>query len=165
MAKIIVIADTHDNKEAVFKLVEIINSEPNVDMVLHAGDHIAPFVVDWFKPLRCKMIGVAGNNDCERGLLKNKYEQLGWEFYNSSVEINVDGKIILTHGTDNHFVNALIKSGLYDVVITGHLHIIKREFYGNTLHLIPGEACGYLTGKRTFAILKMPDKEVEIIEF
>ena len=162
--KIGVISDTHDNKEAIFKAIEILNSE-NVDIVLHAGDHISPFVVGWMKSLRSHVVGVAGNNDAEKEILKEKYEELNWNFSYSMAVLNLEGRIALLHGTDERIVEALLHSGLYEVVVRGHRHEILIEYVEDTLHLLPGEVCGYLSGKRTLAILRMPEKTVEIIEF
>jgi len=163
--KIAVISDTHDNKEAISKLVKSINDN-NIKIIIHAGDHISPFTVDWLGQLKGKVFGVAGNNDCEKEILKSKYGEMGWAFSYTTLALNLGGPIIVTHGTDQRTVDALIKSGEYKVVIAGHLHKPIINYYSNdTLYLNPGEACGYLTQKRTYAILRMPDKSVEIIEF
>ena len=162
--KIGVVSDTHDNKDAVLKMVDILNQE-RVDVVLHAGDHIAPFVVNWMKGVEARIIGVAGNNDAEKELIKRRYEDNGWSFTYHTAILNLGGKIALLHGTDEVLVEGLLHSGLYDVVVRGHLHEIRVDYVGDTLHLMPGEVCGYLSGKRSLAILKMPEKTVEIIEF
>ncbi|MCJ7470999.1 YfcE family phosphodiesterase, partial [Candidatus Bathyarchaeota archaeon] len=56
------ISDTHDCLPLVDKAVKRLNDE-NVDIVLHAGDYVSPFVIPKFKDLRMKLIGVFGNND------------------------------------------------------------------------------------------------------
>lgn len=162
--KIGVISDTHDNKEAIFKAIDILNDE-DVDMVFHAGDHISPFVVKWLSNLNSRVIGVAGNNDAEKELLKERYEELGWKFSDYLSILDFEGRIVLLHGTNEKVVEAFLYSGLYDVVVRGHRHEVIVEYIGNTLHLSPGEVCGYLSGKRTLAILRMPEKNVEIIDF
>ncbi len=159
-----VVSDTHDNKDAILKMVDILNRE-KVEVVLHAGDHIAPFVVKWMGKLKARVIGVAGNNDAEKELLRKRYEENNWSFSIHTAILNLDGKIALLHGTDEMVVEALLHSGLYDVVVRGHLHKVKVDYIGDTLHLMPGEVCGYLSRKRTLAVLKMPEKTVEIIEF
>lgn len=162
--KIAVISDTHDNKNAIQEIIKSVNSE-GISIVIHAGDHISPFTIDWMSEMKAKVFGVAGNNDGEKELLKKKYMDHGWAFSYNTLVVNLGAPIIVTHGTDQRIVEALIKSGEYKVVIAGHLHKPIIEYYNEVLYLNPGEACGYLTGKRTYAILKMPEKTVEIIEF
>lgn len=162
--KIGVISDTHDNRDAILKAIYIFNEE-KVDLVLHAGDHIAPFTLNWYKDLKSKMIGVKGNLDAEYGLLNSKYVEFGWEFYRFSTKLSVHKKkIILLHGEDENIIDGLIHSKEYDIIIRGHLHKIINEWHGDTLHFSPGEACGYLTNRRTIGLIKLPEISVEIIE-
>lgn len=162
--KIGVISDTHDNRDCILKAIEIFNTE-KVDLVLHCGDHIAPFTLEWYKGLNAKMIGVKGNLDAEYQLLKEKYESLGWEFHRFSAVITLERKkIILLHGVDENVIKGLIHSDEYDIIVRGHLHKIINEWHKDTLHFSPGEACGYLTQKRTIGIIKLPEISAEIIE-
>jgi len=159
------IADTHDNLPLVDKAVKKLN-EMNVGLVLHAGDYVAPFVIPKLKELKAKMIGVFGNNDGDHELLKkrfNEYEDL--EVHGNFAEIIVGGlKIALLHGDEEELLEALINSQSFDIVVHGHIH--KAEVYqkGKTLIVNPGEACGYLTGKSTIALLDTDRREAEIIE-
>lgn len=162
--KIAVISDTHDNKDAIHRLIKIINEE-DIELIIHAGDHISPFTVEWMDSFKARVFGVAGNNDGEQELLRRKYEERGWVFSYTTLAINISGTIVITHGTDQRIVDALLGSGEYQVVISGHLHKPIIKYYNDTLYLNPGEACGYLTGKRTYALLRVPEKTVEIIEF
>lgn len=157
------ISDTHDNIYKIEKAVKIFN-EKKVEFVLHAGDHIAPFTLNWFKPLKVEMIGVMGNLDAEKELLRRKYAENGWKVYRDAVVLNLDGKIVLTHGVSEVFVKALALSGEFDVVVRGHTHKVQKELIKDTLIINPGEACGYLSGRSSIALLKMPEKKVEIIE-
>ena len=65
-------------------------------------------------------------------------------------------KIAIIHGKDEKIVNALAKSGEYNVVIRGHTHKPDIRKIGTVIIINPGEACGYLSDKRTIAIF---DKE------
>ena len=157
------ISDTHDNKTKIEKAVEVFNGK-DVDMVLHGGDHIAPFSVDWFNPLKAPLRGTAGNLDAEFVMLERKYMEKGWEFDREILILEQDGRIALTHGTREEFVLSLAKSGEYDVVVRGHTHKTQQDVYGETLLINPGEACGYLTGTGSVALLRMPEKEVTFLE-
>jgi putative phosphoesterase len=160
-----VIADTHDNLPMVDKAVKKLN-EKNVELVLHAGDYVAPFVIPKFKELKAKLIGVFGNNDGDRELLKKRFNEYeGLEMRRNFAEILVDGlKIALLHGNEEELLKALINSESFDIVVHGHTH--KAEVYrrGKTLIVNPGEACGYLTGKSTIALLDTDTREAEIVE-
>jgi putative phosphoesterase len=159
------IADTHDNLPLVDKAVKKLN-EMNVGLVLHAGDYVAPFVIPKFKELKAKLIGVFGNNDGDRELLKKRideYEDL--EVRGNFAEIFLGGlRIALLHGDEEELLEALINSESFDVVVHGHTH--KAEVYqkGKTLVVNPGEVCGYLSGKSTIALLDTNRREAEIIE-
>ena len=158
------IADTHDRLKMVDKAIEMLN-EQEVKLVLHAGDYVAPFVIPRFKELNAKLVGVFGNNDGDRELLKKKFSDLGLEIHGGFAELNVDGlKIALLHGHEEELLNALINSEGFDVVVHGHTH--KAEIYrkGKTLIVNPGEACGYLSGKPTIALLDTNERNARIIE-
>jgi putative phosphoesterase len=151
-----IVSDTHDNLDAIRKAVEFFNSQ-EVSLVLHAGDFVAPFTVREFKNLKCKMLGVYGNNDGERKGLEIAYSEIGAEI-KEFVETEVQGKkIALYHGTVTDFLNALIGSGDYAVVVRGHTHVPEIKQQGKTLIINPGEGCGYLTGKKTVCLLD-PEK-------
>jgi len=78
MMRIGLMADTHDNVHMVDKAVKVFN-EYEVSLVLHAGDIVSPFVPRWFKGLRCKLIGVFGNNENERRMLVERFGKMGHE--------------------------------------------------------------------------------------
>ncbi|MEM3536176.1 MAG: metallophosphoesterase [Candidatus Bathyarchaeia archaeon] len=159
------IADTHDNLPMIEKAVKKLNKEC-AELVLHAGDYIAPFVIPKFKDLNAKLIGVFGNNDGDRELLKKRFsEQKNLEIRGNFAQIAVEGlKIALLHGSEEELLQALIESGNFDVVVHGHTH--KAEVYrkGKTLVVNPGEVCGYLFGKSTVAIFDTVKREAKIVE-
>lgn len=158
------IADTHDRLQMVDKAIKKLN-EMKVELVLHAGDYIAPFVIPRFKELKATLIGVFGNNDGDHELLKKKFSELSLEMRGNFAELNVDGlKIALLHGHEEELLKALVNSEGFDVVVHGHTH--KAEVYrkGKTLVVNPGEVCGYLSGKSTIALLDTDKREAEIIE-
>ena len=157
-----IISDTHDNIEAIRKAVAFFNSK-NVDLVLHAGDLVSPFTFKEFNKLNCKFYAVFGNNDGEKIALKERFKPLCE--LKDFLELEFRGlKICVYHGTFEEIVRALVDSRIYDVVIRGHTHQPKVEKFDKTLEINPGECCGYLTGKKTIAILDEKTMNVEIIE-
>jgi putative phosphoesterase len=158
------ISDTHDHLSNVEKAVKKLNEE-KVELVLHAGDYVSPFVIPKFKNLKAKLIGVFGNNDGDHELLKKRFrENANLEIRGRFANITVDGvKIALLHGDEMELVEALIESGGFDVVVHGHAHAAGVYKKGKTLVVNPGEVCGYLSGKATFALFDTVKREAKII--
>lgn len=166
--KLAVISDTHDHKDNILKAVSIMN-KMDVDALIHCGDYVAPFVKRWFDELNDKIkkefYGVFGNNDGELLGLK---KILGQICDIVGMEINKDfngKKVYAAHMPTQKTIDAIAKSGQYDIVLTGHTHNLVNKKYDNGVLVVnPGEACGYLTGKSTFAIIDTDKMEAEIIE-
>lgn len=164
MTKIGIISDTHDNIVAIERAVGLFNSA-GVRMIMHAGDWNAPFALARFAKSKAKVVGVFGNVDGDRNALVARGKKTGVEIAGDFAEADVEGvKIAVIHGNNEHLVKALAMSGLYHVVIRGHTHKPKIRSIGSTLIVNPGEACGYLTGRRTVAILDTTTLKVEISE-
>jgi putative phosphoesterase len=159
------VSDTHDNLQAIAEAVKIFNSK-KVGFVLHAGDHVAPFTYAAYKGLGCKLVGVYGNVDGDRGLLRERFSSVGFKVESDFEELEVDGvRIALLHGVHPQIVEALALSGKYHVVVHGHTHVKRAERIGKTLVVNPGEACGYIYGTRSVALLHTATLKVEFIEF
>jgi len=158
-------SDTHDNLPLVDKAVKRLNEE-NVELILHSGDFVAPFVIPRFKALKAKLIGVFGNNDGEHELLKKRFsENKALEIRGDFAFLKIDGlKIALVHGKETELLEALIECGGFDVVVHGHFHQAKSYMKGKTLVVSPGEVCGYLTGKSTIGVFDTTKREARIIE-
>jgi len=157
-----IIADTHDRLPFIDKAVRKLN-EQEVELVLHAGDYIAPFVVSRFKPLKARMIGVFGNNDAEKDLLRTKFDTIAAEVRGRFAQVTVDDlRVALLHGEESSLLEALINTDSYDVVVHGHTHQAKVYKKGNTLVVNPGEVCGYLSDRATIAFLDSERADVEV---
>ena len=164
-----VISDTHDNKENILKAVKVLN-ERNVDALIHCGDYCSPFVKMWFDNLNATIkdnfFGVFGNNDGDHVFLRQnlgricKIVENGYEFI-----LEMDGKqIYVSHMPKLKTLEALTNSGDFDIVLSGHTHsVVNKKHKNGVLEVNPGECCGYLTGKPTFAIINTANMEVEII--
>lgn len=158
--KLGIIADSHENMPLIAKAVESFNHQ-EVDLVLHAGDFISAITAKEFKKLKAKLIGVFGNNDGDKLLLQKRFQGIG-ELYDDYHELEIEGrKIVLMH--QPKFLKALIASGKYDLIIYGHTHKVDiRE--GQPLVVNPGECGGWLTGRRTVAIVDLETMKVEICD-
>ena len=153
--KFIAFSDTHDNMSALKDLLKEISKE-RAEFYVHAGDVVSPFALREFETLGKKLYVSFGNNDGERNGLLEIGVRNGW-VVGDIVEF---GDLAVYHGTNAAILKILRKR--YEVVVTGHTHEagIDRD---DALVINPGEACGYLTGKRSYAIYE--DGEASIREF
>ena len=155
-----VMSDSHDNVTQVRKAVTLFK-DAGCDLVLHAGDVIAPFAARELAALGCPVKAVFGNCDGEKQGLEMALEKFG-EIQDAPLLLAHSGhRILLVH---YHFsVATYASSGKYDVIIFGHTHKPDIRRAGKTILLNPGEAGGWLSGKSTVALLN-PDKlEAEIV--
>ena len=145
--------DTHVHLPNIRRVVGRMNAE-QVDLVLHTGDYIAPFVIPVLAGLEAGMVGVFGNNDGDRELLTVRCaEHPSLEIRGTFTEIDRDGRhIALLHGHDKGLLAATVQGGEYDLVVHGHTHRGQVEKKERTLVVNPGEVCGYLTGTPTCAL-------------
>jgi hypothetical protein len=155
-----VMSDSHDNMTQIRKAVALFK-DAGCDLVLHAGDVVAPFAAQELAVLGCPVRAVFGNCDGEKQGLEMALEKYGEIQEAPLLFANGGRQILLVH---YHFsVATYASSGKYDVIIFGHTHKpdIRRE--GKTLLLNPGEAGGWLTGKSTVALLDPEKLGAEIV--
>jgi uncharacterized protein len=155
-----IMADSHDHLEAIRTAVELFNHE-GVELVIHAGDLIAPFTAQEFMNLQTPLEAVFGNNDGERQGLRMAYENLC--ILEDLKELKISGRdIVVIHGKEQKLVDALAQSGNYDLVVRGHTH--KKEIIDNkTLIINPGETCGYVSNERTVVLFDPIDMSWEVV--
>jgi len=156
-------ADSHDRLDAVDKAISFFNSQGVTD-VLHAGDLVSPFVVPLFSKLKAKLHFVWGNNEGDHDFIKVRFADIGVTPLGDFAVLQLGGKkIALLHGIHEEIVNSLVESGFYDLIVRGHNH--KAEIIeGETLVVNPGEACGYLTGRQTVALIDLQEMHGQIGE-
>lgn len=155
--KFVAVSDTHDNLFAIRDFIDEISKE-KFEFLVHAGDVIAPFALREFERLNKKIYMAFGNNDGDRNLLMGIIEKNGWI---AADIVSFPGGVVY-HGTNVNITEILKKLNV-QFLITGHSHEPKIEKVNKIIVLNPGEICGYLTGKRSYAIVE--DGEASIIEF
>lgn len=158
--KLGLISDTHENMTAIARAVALFNKE-GVERVLHAGDIISPITSKEFVKLKMPLTAVFGNNDGDKLFLKEKFKGIG-ELHDRKWEGELGGKkILLIHAPD--MLDALERSGVYDVIVYGHTHesVVRK---GKTLVVNPGECCGWITGRCTVAIIDTDRMTAEICD-
>ena len=145
-----ILSDTHDNLTRVREAVRLFN-DAGCDLVIHAGDFVAPFTVDELRNLRAPVKAVYGNCDGERAGLARAFQGVG--------EIR-EAPLTFLHGGRRfcvcHFdapVRGYAASKSFDSVIYGHTHRPLVESRDGVLLINPGEAGGWLGGKSTVVLL------------
>jgi uncharacterized protein len=159
--KIGIISDTHDNLLMISKAADLFKQE-KVDLVIHAGDHVAPFTPMVWKKMGIEVMAVFGNNDGDHDYLRECFKKIG-RIYERPREFILEGKkILVMHEPDN--LREIASSGKYNVVIYGHTHRKVNYREAKTLILNPGEGCGWITGKAFVMILDLKTEEVREFE-
>jgi len=158
--KLGIMSDSHDHVPMIEKACRVFNDE-RVDLVIHAGDYVAPFALSPLKQiLKCDYVGVFGNNDGERVGLQQVADG---RLRPSPTELELEGwKVLVAH--EMPILEALIAGGWYDLIVYGHNHQPEIRRVGSTLAVNPGECGGWLRGRRTVAVATMDPLEARIIE-
>ena len=147
-----IIADTHDNIPKIKKALAVFRKR-NCEMIIHAGDVIAPFAAKALKAAKLPLYAVYGNNDGER---KGLAEILDIVEGPRVLKVG-ERRIVVAHSlaevTEEH-------KGGADLVVVAHTHIAELQ-RGKPLVLNPGEAGGWLYGKHAVAILETGRMAIE----
>jgi len=159
--KVGLLSDSHDRVPAIAALLREFQKR-EVTFVLHAGDFCAPFSLKPFQDLGIAMAGVFGRNDGDReGLRAFAGRGVGSELYESPHSVELDGRrILLVHELGE--VNPRSVEA-HEFVIHGCTHRTEVAERGSALLVNPGEACGWLHGVPTGAILDLATRQVELL--
>ncbi|MCX6695602.1 MAG: YfcE family phosphodiesterase, partial [Candidatus Altiarchaeota archaeon] len=105
-----------------------------------------------------------GNNEGDKVNVNKKLQDISSEFSDFLEFEHIGKKMVVYHGHNPSILDALVKSGKYDIVIAGHTHTPEITLDGKTLLVNPGECCGYLTGVQTIATIDVAAMKAEIHE-
>ena len=159
--KIGLMADSHDRLPAIAELLKVMQSK-GVSLVMHAGDYCAPFALKPFNDANMALLGIFGRNDGDQeGLKATAAQGMGMELYESPHSFEVAGHRILIVHDIGEVNRRSIDSHRF--VVHGSTHRQEVVKKGETLVINPGEACGWLTGVCSCAILDLETSEVEVI--
>ena len=173
--KIGVISDTHDNLMSMQQALDIFKQQA-VDLIVHCGDWVAPFAVEYFSQNSgdIPVMGVIGNNIGDTRQVAKRNPLLAKpilfaERHVLEVDIENGRKIACCHGHDRPTLEALISCKKYQAIFTGHTHKVRNEVIDGVLVLNPGTTCHASEGKiipeATIAIYDSLANTAEIISF
>ena len=156
-----ILSDSHDNLTMVRRAVGLFN-DAGCDLVIHAGDFVAPFAAEELRNLRCPVRAVFGNCDGERAGLARAFQDLGEVREEPFAFLHGGLRFVVAHleGTAAPFFAAKT----CDVIVSGHTHRPLVETRDGILLVNPGEAGGWLRGRATAALLDPAGRTAEIID-
>ena len=155
-----ILSDTHDNLTRVRQAVRLFD-DAGCDLVVHAGDFVAPFTVEELRNLRVPVRAVFGNCDGERAGLARAFQGLG-EIAKPPLRFEHAGRRFLVCHLDTPVERYLAEKSC-DVLVFGHTHKPLIEHRDGALLVNPGEAGGWLRGRSTVALLDPASLTAEII--
>jgi putative phosphoesterase len=151
--KFAIVSDSHDNWPLLQKAVSIAN-EKGCEVLLHAGDLIAPPGISVLGKFNGNVHYVFGNNEGEKvGISRAVDASLNVKLHGNTMSEDFFGyKVFMNHYP---LVSELAyKTGEYDLVVYGHDHTYHVEKNDKTILINPGEACGYKTGMATMSFFE-----------
>ncbi len=148
--KWLICSDTHDNLAHVEAMLD---AERDADLLLHCGDIVSPFTLNYLAERFPKPIHLVwGNNDGDRWRLAQiaqRWPQI--TLHGEFAELTIGNRhIALVH--DQAVGKKLFESGQYDLVCGGHNHHAAIERRGVRLFVNPGTLYGTLW-PATYAVL------------
>ncbi len=157
------IADSHDRVPAVAELLRQMVTG-GVGIVLHAGDFCSPFSLDPFHDAQLPAAGVFGRNDGDHeGLAAAAVRgAVGVELYQSPHSFEIEGRRVLLVHDLSEVARRSVEG--HEVVVHGCSHREEMRARGETIIINPGEACGWVNGSPTAAILDLDTRRVEILK-
>ena len=154
------LSDSHDNLGTVRLAVKVFDAA-ECELVIHAGDFVAPFTAQELRNLRCPVKAVFGNCDGEKAGLARAFK--GWGEIREAPYVFSHGglRFLVTH-LDGP-VDGYLATETCDVLVFGHTHkaVVKKK--KGILIVNPGETGGWLYGKSTAALLDTEKMTVDIV--
>ena len=155
-----IMADSHDNVQSIKQAVRVFK-EAGCNLVIHAGDFVAPFAAQELVNLGCPVKAVFGNCDGEKKGLEKVFQSFGEIKKAPLVFKHENLNFLVTHipAAKDSYSNAK----KLDVIIFAHTHKPEVRREKETLFINPGEAGGWVSGKSTVALLDPKNLSVDII--
>lgn len=149
------LSDTHDNLPAIEAALRLFR-ERGVTQLLHAGDLTRPETLTAFG--KWPVVLAQGNNDLGVGPAAQRAGIPYGEWRGS-----IGGRqIAVVHGHERRGLEEAVRSGQFELVVTGHSHRVREEWVGGTLVVNPGAL--YRAARYTCAVYETATEAVELLE-
>ncbi len=161
--RIAIISDTHDQVANLRAAVKYCNAF-NVQLLIHCGDLISPFMLDELAAFAGAVHLIYGNNVGDQHLISQacgvRFPGITHHGILGAVEA---GGIKIAFNHYPQLARGIASQGIFDVVCCGHNHCYNVEQIGNTLLINPGDMLGK-ENQPSFAIFDSSSRTVEKVE-
>jgi len=159
-----IVSDTHNNLKNIDKIISLFNEE-RVSTVIHSGDIASARSLEKFSELKCKLVGVYGNNDRNEIGLKEVAEINNFLFREPPNLLTLDDRNLAIFHEPDLIDDFLMQNENIDVVVHGHTHRYRKEIINGVLFFNPGECAGMKEGRNAIGILNLKSLETKRIFF
>lgn len=158
--KVGILADSHDNRESAADALAVFLRE-GAETIFHLGDVCSPPVLDPFRACGIPILGVFGNNDVDRAGLQ---AVSGNGFHRGPFVIEIGGRNVLMSHIFDELQGEIGEGGKFDLILFGHTHRPLTMRVGRALVINPGEACGFMSGRPTCAMIDLETMTARILD-
>ena len=159
-----VVSDTHNNLKNIDQIISLFNRR-SVDLVIHTGDITNANSLRKFAKLESKLFLVFGNTDRSEFGLKEVAAENNFEIQEPPYQIKKCNREIVIFHEPDLIDNFLDENKDIDLVLHGHTHRYREEFYDRTLVFNPGESAGMQKGKNAIGFINLNTLNVERVFF
>lgn len=152
------VSDTHDNVRALKWALDAFR-ERHVDFVLHGGDLVSPSTLAALGGWRAAI--ALGNNDTDRPALLATAAGLGIQIADAWAGHLGGIRVAVAHGHHRPTLARAVRSGRYDLIVTGHSHCLRDETIGTTRVVNPGAL--YRAARYTCTVLDTVSQSLEVV--
>jgi putative phosphoesterase len=157
--KVGILADSHDNRGSAADALSVFLRE-RAEAVLHLGDVCSPPVLEPFLASGIPLLGVFGNNDVDRAGLQ---AVSGNRFHRGPYAFEIGGRKVLMSHIFDELQGEIGEGGKFDLILFGHTHRPLTMRVGRALVINPGEACGFMSGRATCAVIDLETMSARIL--
>jgi len=158
--KVGILADSHDDRESAADILSVFLRE-GVEAILHLGDVCSPLVLEPFYACGIPLLGVFGNNDVDRAGLQ---AVSGNGFHRGPFILEIGGRKVLMSHIFDELQGEIGEGGNFDLILFGHTHRPLTMRVGRALVINPGEACGFMSGRPTCAVIDLETMDARILD-
>ena len=159
-----VVSDTHNNLKNIEEIITLFNKK-RVNFVIHTGDISNAKSLERFSSLKCKLIGVYGNNDRNEVGLDKVSVKHSFEFQEPPKCIKIGNRKIAIFHEPEQIDDFISQNPNIDIVLHGHTHRYRNEINHGALIFNPGESAGMVKGKNSIGLVDLARLEASRIFF